>query len=74
MRHKGLIERLVWIEGKSEWNVASAMPSDQCNGFGYCSTFGICNINEASCVVVSKGFEPNSPENWNLRDSKDGCK
>ncbi|CAA7405663.1 unnamed protein product [Spirodela intermedia] len=71
---KGLIERLVWIQGVGEWNVFWSGPRDRCDAFGYCGIFGVCDANESPMCRCLQGFEPKSPENWSLRDGKDGCR
>ncbi|CAA6674745.1 unnamed protein product [Spirodela intermedia] len=71
---EGLIQRLVWIEGEGEWNVFWSGPRDRCDAFGQCGIFGVCDANEFPMCRCLQGFEPKSPENWNLKEGKDGCR
>ncbi|CAA6668770.1 unnamed protein product [Spirodela intermedia] len=71
---EGLIQRLVWIEGEGEWNVFWSGPRDRCDAFGQCGIFGVCDANEFPMCRCLQGFEPKSPENWNLKKGKDGCR
>ncbi|CAA6668768.1 unnamed protein product [Spirodela intermedia] len=78
VQSKGLIQRLVWIEsegeGEGEWSVFWSGPTDRCEGFRFCGIFGICDANESPLCNCLQGFDPKSPENWNLMDWKDGCR
>ncbi|CAA6668777.1 unnamed protein product [Spirodela intermedia] len=71
---KGLIERRVWIQSRGNWTVFWSWPSDECDSFGHCGNFSVCDDNESPACSCLQGFEPNSPDNWNLRDAKDGCR
>ncbi|CAA7405661.1 unnamed protein product [Spirodela intermedia] len=71
---EGLIQRLVWEEAKRNWNVYWSGPRDRCDNFGFCGIFGVCDANKFPLCSCLQGFEPKSPESWQLRDGRDGCR
>ncbi|MQL69215.1 hypothetical protein Taro_001515, partial [Colocasia esculenta] len=69
----GVVERVVWIEGTKSWNRFWFAPKDQCDNVSPCGPFGICNTNDSPVCSCVQGFEPRSPQDWYLRDGRDGC-
>ncbi|XP_074382613.1 G-type lectin S-receptor-like serine/threonine-protein kinase RKS1 isoform X2 [Apium graveolens] len=71
----GTLQRLTWQQSDHKWFNFFSAPRDQCDIFSHCGAFGDCNIynaGEYECRC-SPGFEPKSPQDWNLRDGSQGC-
>ena len=71
----GSVKRLAWYEQQRGWNEIWSVPIDQCDPYGHCSAFGLCdpyNATEFACTCLP-GFEPKFPGEWSLRDASHGC-
>ncbi|MQL80077.1 hypothetical protein Taro_012539 [Colocasia esculenta] len=69
----GVVERVVWVESSGTWNRFWFAPKDQCDGVSPCGPFGVCDSNDSPVCSCLQGFDPQSPQDWYLRDGKDGC-
>ncbi|KAI3677007.1 hypothetical protein L1987_86625 [Smallanthus sonchifolius] len=60
-----------------KWIGFWSAPKDQCDGYNHCGPFGLCDPYtsgtsfECACLP---GYEPQSPQDWYLRDGSKGCK
>ncbi|KAL4554957.1 hypothetical protein LXL04_037567 [Taraxacum kok-saghyz] len=70
----GNMDMLLWVDSKKEWNVYLSVRSDNCDRFGICGPFAICNINESPVCECLKGFEPTSPDQWTVGNWDQGCR
>ncbi|XP_041023686.1 G-type lectin S-receptor-like serine/threonine-protein kinase At1g11410 [Juglans microcarpa x Juglans regia] len=50
VNESGFVQRSVYMEGDSKWDMLGAAPFDQCDIYGKCGAFGKCN-------KVGSGFE-----------------
>ncbi|XP_078432497.1 G-type lectin S-receptor-like serine/threonine-protein kinase At4g27290 isoform X2 [Wolffia australiana] len=73
LQANGVMERLVWKE-EGHWTLYWYAPRDDCDHYGYCGPFAVCDASQSLLCDCLRGFEPSSPENWKLRDWKDGCR
>uniref|UniRef100_A0A8R7TCG7 Apple domain-containing protein n=1 Tax=Triticum urartu TaxID=4572 RepID=A0A8R7TCG7_TRIUA len=64
---------MVWDQGAGTWNVFSSGPRDQCDRYGLCGAFGVCNVVDAVVCGCVRGFRPSSPAEWRMRDASGGC-
>lgn len=69
----GLLKRYVWITTNKVWNMYWYAPKDQCDGYRECGVYGLCDTNASPVCKCLRGFEPNNPTAWNLRDGSGGC-
>ncbi|XP_040362242.1 G-type lectin S-receptor-like serine/threonine-protein kinase At1g11410 isoform X1 [Rosa chinensis] len=72
----GSIQQLAWQGQRQGWVTIWSAPTDVCDKYGRCGPFGICNTYTANwekCACFP-GYEPNSPEDWKLREGSGGCK
>ncbi|XP_050371715.1 uncharacterized protein LOC126789562 [Argentina anserina] len=69
----GEIQRFTWIESRKTWNQYWYSPKDQCDSFGECGPYGLCDANASPVCQCMKGFRPKNPSAWSLRDGSDGC-
>ncbi|KAJ0530754.1 putative protein kinase RLK-Pelle-DLSV family [Helianthus annuus] len=72
----GTLERLTWHESDRKWVEFWSYPNDQCDVYNHCGPFGFCDPNasvtfECDCLP---GYEPQSPQDWYIRDGSKGCK
>jgi hypothetical protein len=69
------VQRYVWPPGGQGWSLYWSLPRDQCDSYGHCGAFGVCDTSSGSpaCACV-RGFTPASPRDWELRDSSAGCR
>ncbi|KAH9651433.1 G-type lectin S-receptor-like serine/threonine-protein kinase [Citrus sinensis] len=59
----GKIQRLLWNEGSSGWQVMFSAPGDVCQNYGHCGANSICNVDNPPKCECLKGFKPNSQHN-----------
>ncbi|KAH9748352.1 Receptor-like serine/threonine-protein kinase SD1-8 [Citrus sinensis] len=64
----GFLQRFTWIEANKIWNPFWYAPKDQCDNYGECGPFGICDTNASPVCQCMRGFEPKDPQAWSLRD------
>ncbi|MQM08348.1 hypothetical protein Taro_041203 [Colocasia esculenta] len=69
----GVFRRLIWINKTSMWTEFWTAPKDQCDLYGHCGPFGVCNSNDSPVCSCLHGFRPKSLQDWYLRDASDGC-
>lgn len=69
----GMLQRFTWIQQNQIWNPFWYAPKDQCDNYGECGPFGICDTNASPVCKCPRGFEPKDQQAWNLRDGSDGC-
>lgn len=70
----GSFERLLWIESRQEWLVYMTPQTDNCDRYALCGSFASCSINNSPACGCLRGFEPTSPDQWNVADWSQGCK
>ncbi|TVU34884.1 hypothetical protein EJB05_16739, partial [Eragrostis curvula] len=67
----GQVQRFVWINGS--WSNFWYYPTDPCDSYAKCGAFGYCDTGNSPLCSCLPGFEPRSPQQWNLRDGTGGC-
>ncbi|KAI3769215.1 hypothetical protein L6452_00315 [Arctium lappa] len=70
---EGRIERFIWIERRLEWSLYVTAQMDNCDRYGLCGVYGICNIAESRACECLRGFEPQSADEWRRTDWSNGC-
>ncbi|KAJ0983559.1 hypothetical protein J5N97_011814 [Dioscorea zingiberensis] len=73
VNQSGTVERFVWIDTTSMWNVFWYVPKGQCDEYSPCGPSGLCDLNGWPMCSCLKGFTPKSPQEWALRDGSSGC-
>ncbi|XP_071697013.1 G-type lectin S-receptor-like serine/threonine-protein kinase At4g27290 isoform X2 [Rutidosis leptorrhynchoides] len=69
----GIIQRFIWIERTLEWRLYVTGQMDNCDRFGLCGPYGICNINDSPACGCLRGFEPRFLDEWGRADWSNGC-
>ncbi|PQQ08833.1 G-type lectin S-receptor-like serine/threonine-protein kinase [Prunus yedoensis var. nudiflora] len=72
----GSLNQLSWQGQQHQWVTLWSAPLDACDSYGKCGQFGDCNpyTNSGFNCTCYPGYEPNSPQDWDLRDGTGGCK
>ncbi|GKB58678.1 G-type lectin S-receptor-like serine/threonine-protein kinase isoform X1, partial [Tanacetum coccineum] len=71
---EGMLSQFIWVDSRQEWLIIMTGSVDICDLYGLCGPYASCSIyNDAQCVCL-EGFEPKLPEEWSVRDWKNGCK
>ncbi|PON66939.1 S-receptor-like serine/threonine-protein kinase [Trema orientale] len=70
----GQINQMNWLP-TNEWNLFWSLPQQQCEVYAICGEYGSCISNEKSLPFCQclMGFEPKSPQDWDLKDYSGGC-
>ncbi|WMV48846.1 hypothetical protein MTR67_042231 [Solanum verrucosum] len=66
-------QRYVWVEADQAWKLYASVPRDYCDTYDLCGTNGVCVISDSPVCQCLEGFEPKSPDSWNLMDWSEGC-
>ncbi|KAI3809973.1 hypothetical protein L1987_19578 [Smallanthus sonchifolius] len=69
----GRIQRFVWIDQAREWRIYVTGQLDNCDRYGLCGAYGVCNIIDSPPCGCLSGFEPRSPDEWRRADWSSGC-
>ncbi|CAL5390636.1 unnamed protein product [Camellia sinensis] len=73
LSHNGIMERFTWIDRTQEWALYLNAPTDNCDYYKRCGSYGSCNVeNIPVCGCLSK-FVPKYPKQWENGDWSDGC-
>lgn len=72
MNPSGVGNRLVWSNQLRRWQIISANMADQCENYGLCGAYSICNFVSASVCECLKGFKPKYTEEWYISDWSNG--
>jgi hypothetical protein len=68
----GQVQRFVMLNGG--WSNFWYYPTDPCDTYAKCGPFGYCDgTGQSPACFCLPGFEPRSPQQWNLRDGSAGC-
>nr|GEV96970.1 G-type lectin S-receptor-like serine/threonine-protein kinase At4g27290 isoform X1 [Tanacetum cinerariifolium] len=67
---EGMFYQFIWVE----WVLYMTGAMDKCDQYGLCGPYTSYSINNAPPCACLEGFEPKLPEEWSVRDWKNGCK
>ncbi|KAE8791548.1 receptor-like serine/threonine-protein kinase SD1-8 [Hordeum vulgare] len=73
LNETGVMQRMVWNQAAGTWSVFWSGPRDQCDRYGACGAFGVCNVVDAVVCGCVPGFRPSSPPEWRMRNASGGC-
>ncbi|KAM0859203.1 hypothetical protein ACQ4PT_047353 [Festuca glaucescens] len=73
LNESGVMQRMVWDRTALTWNNFWSGPRDQCDTYGLCGAFGVCNVGDAVVCGCIRGFMPGSPAEWRMRNASGGC-
>uniref|UniRef100_A0A8I6WWJ4 Receptor-like serine/threonine-protein kinase n=2 Tax=Hordeum vulgare subsp. vulgare TaxID=112509 RepID=A0A8I6WWJ4_HORVV len=73
LHESGVIQRMVWNSAALGWSIFWSGPRDECDKYGVCGAFGVCNEVDAVVCGCVRGFRPRSPAEWRMRNASGGC-
>ena len=59
--------------GKEEWEVTWRSNNSECDVYGTCGAFGICNSGNSPICSCLRGYEPKYIEEWSRGNWTSGC-
>ncbi|KAK8527604.1 hypothetical protein V6N13_085422 [Hibiscus sabdariffa] len=62
-----------WDDGKGEWVIPSSVLLTDCDIYGKCGAFGVCDSTKRPICSCLKGFEPRNVEEWGRGNWSGGC-
>ncbi|KAK1390417.1 Receptor-like serine/threonine-protein kinase [Heracleum sosnowskyi] len=69
----GELKILAWNYNDQIWRVYMTLKVGDCDHYGLCGAYGICNINSSPRCECLRGFVPKFPEKWRRVDWSSGC-
>ncbi|WVZ62769.1 hypothetical protein U9M48_012474 [Paspalum notatum var. saurae] len=73
LNESGVMQRMVWDNASAAWSNFWSGPRDQCDAYGRCGAFGVCNVVDAFVCACIRGFAPASEAQWYMRNTSGGC-
>lgn len=73
LNESGVMQRMVWDRSAMSWSNFWSGPRDQCDNYGRCGAFGVCNVVDATVCGCIRGFAPRSQAEWYMRNTSGGC-
>ncbi|KAG6394012.1 hypothetical protein SASPL_144588 [Salvia splendens] len=74
LNSSGTTTRKVWDGVAKRWNVLESYPENECDVYGKCGPFGICNVLQSTICSCLRGFEPANEEEWGRGNWTNGCR
>ena len=56
-----------------DWRIGVRFPKTDCDAYGKCGPYGICNSREDPQCKCVKGFVPSNATEWSARNWSNGC-
>lgn len=73
LSYEGIIAQKWWDDGSKKWGITWKAPETECDIYGTCGEFGICNPETSPLCSCLKGFEPKNEEEWKRGNWTNGC-
>lgn len=71
---EGEIEQRLWNFQTKEWELERAFNHEsECDRYGMCGPFGICNYKRSPICSCLRGYEPKNKEEWDRQNWSSGC-
>ncbi|XP_017416602.1 G-type lectin S-receptor-like serine/threonine-protein kinase At1g11300 [Vigna angularis] len=69
----GNYDERLWNGERKEWVVTWNSHQFECEVYGVCGPFAVCNSESSPTCSCLKGFEPRNREEWNRQNWTSGC-
>ncbi|KAK6122786.1 hypothetical protein DH2020_043484 [Rehmannia glutinosa] len=69
----GVLQKKFWFGGMGHWEIAWSSIGNECDVYGKCGPFGICNSQENPICTCLPGFDPKNGHEWDNGDWSGGC-
>ncbi|CAJ2670177.1 unnamed protein product [Trifolium pratense] len=73
LNSQGQLHENSWSIEKEEWIVTWTNHRSDCDVYGFCGPFGICNSKGSPICSCLEGFEPRNKQEWNQKNWTSGC-
>ena len=73
MTSQGSLEQTDREYGKEEWGVTWRSNNSECDVYGTCGAFGICNAGNSPICNCLRGYKPKYTEEWSRGNWTSGC-
>lgn len=73
LNSQGTFLEMNWDDELMNWKVMWSAPETECDFYGKCGHFGICNARKSPICSCLRGFEPKYIEEWNRGNWSSGC-
>lgn len=74
LNSEGKIEERLWDFQAKKWQLELIINEDsECDVYGICGPFGICDSQSLPICSCLKGFEPKNKEEWDMQNWVSGC-
>ncbi|XP_047164832.1 G-type lectin S-receptor-like serine/threonine-protein kinase At1g11300 [Vigna umbellata] len=73
LNSRGQYEELSWNDKKEEMEISWTSHESDCDVYGICGPFSICNATNSPICSCLKGFEPMNKKEWNRQNWSSGC-
>ncbi|KAJ4833377.1 hypothetical protein Tsubulata_029928 [Turnera subulata] len=70
---EGMLTQPAWNYDKSVWDNEWQIPESDCDAYGKCGSFGICDAHKSPICSCLKGFEPENAVEWSKGNWTSGC-
>ncbi|TYJ48075.1 hypothetical protein E1A91_A01G035200v1 [Gossypium mustelinum] len=70
---QGKLNERRWDAGKGNWIKSYSIYHTDCDVYGKCGEFGICNSTKRPICSCLKGFKPRNAEEWSRGNWSSGC-
>ncbi|XP_028801028.1 uncharacterized protein LOC114756270 [Neltuma alba] len=64
LNSQGKVEQRLWNSQTNAWDLRRIMYSSDCDVYGKCGPFGICDLQNSPICSCLRGFEPKNKEEW----------
>ncbi|KAK6133407.1 hypothetical protein DH2020_032871 [Rehmannia glutinosa] len=73
LNSSGSFVQTLWDDQRRTWDIVWVAPQTQCDVYGTCGRFGVCNpLNSPICSCL-RGFEPANGDEWGRGNWSGGC-
>ncbi|ESW12607.1 hypothetical protein PHAVU_008G126800 [Phaseolus vulgaris] len=73
LNSRGQYNQISWNDKKKEMEITWTSQESDCDVYGICGSFAICNAESSPICNCLKGFEPRKKEEWNRQNWTSGC-
>lgn len=70
---EGILEQQFWNESKGNWEVSWSAFRTECDYYGVCGAFGVCNAEATPVCSCLTGFKPKVEDEWKRGNWSNGC-
>ncbi|CAL5390630.1 unnamed protein product [Camellia sinensis] len=70
---EGYYGRFTWIDRTQEWVIYLTTPTDNCDYYKRCGSYGSCNVENIPVCGCLSNFVPKYLKEWENGDWSDGC-